>query len=309
RLGSDRSGCPWQGFRTAPSQRHGAHRTARWLTAARISRNVGVPGAAVLFRLAGRQGPLQADADWRLVGGFATPREHWGFHLVFWQAGEAAVGRSALSLVLFRGACAMDLFFNGARVRDQRGGGEPADYHPSLFSAIDPAPFECAFRPGGFRDFIRPAGPNGRRVWNAAGPRRTVAAISLAAGIGYGARCRSLAFRAERLVPRCALCHPVCDAVLAAGFARGISKQSGTRALAVGLWLESHGRCHRGIPVGADGPWTGSRRTALRFHGGRRAFTGCRGDVFPAYGRNHRRQGLTGAAGGLRGDDGGPGHE
>src|SRR2546422_11179413 len=113
-----------------------------------FARSVAVPRAAVFFCVARFESAVQADGDWRCVGSAAAIDEHGRVHNIFWTAGEVAFRRTAVSGFLFRSAGSLDLFFDGIDHDDERGGGQPACPYESVFSALDPAFFERAIRPG-----------------------------------------------------------------------------------------------------------------------------------------------------------------
>src|SRR5439155_12936243 len=148
---------------------------------------------------------------------------------------------AALFVVLLCGFDAVELLRNGAVFRDECGGGEPTDHHASVFSPADFATFQRALRPGGFCDCVRGAGRNGCLVWNAAGGAGIVIAISAVARRGDGTRSRPVAVGAKRAVSRRAICNALSDAILAAGFAGGVSKQPGSGEMAMGVRPEPDG--------------------------------------------------------------------
>src|SRR5262249_55874599 len=123
-------------------------------------------------------------------------------HVILRTAGEAAVRRAALSVVLLSGAGAVDLLLDGALVRDERSGGQPEDHHESLFSEVDPSAFERTVRPGGFCHLLGGADCNGCGVWIASRAAGSVAANLVVARAGYGARSRPVAISTERAVSR-----------------------------------------------------------------------------------------------------------
>src|SRR6202158_2595754 len=144
---------------------------------------LGVSRAAVFFRDARYQDPLQADGHRSFVGGAAAANDHGRVHDFFRAPGETAFAGTALSGVLFRGAGAMGVFFAGARQLHEYRGGQPKRDHESVFSAADPASGCGVFGTGGFRDW--PGGDGGADavVWNpSAGDGAAAAGVDCAGG-------------------------------------------------------------------------------------------------------------------------------
>src|SRR5215475_10699949 len=227
------------------------------------------------------------------MGGAPAAAEHERIHVVFWAFGEAAVGRIALSVVLFCGTGALELFRYRAFFSNECGGGEPACHHASVFSAADFAACQRVVGPGGFCDCFSGAGCNGCRVWIAPGPAGTVAATFVAAGARHGAGGRAVAFRAQCAISRRKICDSIRDAVLAAGFAGGVPQQPGSGEVAMAVRLESDGWGDRRVPLGTDGTWPAARRAAAGVGERRGGAAGERDDVLPEDGRSSGGPGVT----------------
>ncbi len=206
-----------------------------------FARSVVVSRAAVFFYLARPEGALQADGDWRGVGGAAAVDEHGRVHDIFWTAGEVAFGRVAISGFLFRGAGTLDVFFDGTDHGDERGGGQPARHYEGIFSAANPAFFERTLRTGGFWNCVCGAGRFSAGIRIASRRAGAVAAASVVAGAGDGAGNRFVAVRAECLVPGREVCNAVPGAVLDAGVAGGVSNESCAGEVAVAVRTEPDG--------------------------------------------------------------------
>lgn len=200
-----------------------------------------VPRAVVLLRVARFEGPVQADGDRRGVGGVAAVDEHGRVHAFLRAAGEITFRRIAVSRVLFRSVGSLDVLFDGADNGDECRGGEPEGDHESVFSEVNIASFERGVRAGGFWNCIRSAACTGAGIRAAAGCACDLVAIVAVAGAGDGAGGGIVAFGAECVVPRRAVCNAIPGAVLDAGVAGGVSEQSCASEVAVAVRAEPHG--------------------------------------------------------------------
>src|SRR5208283_2743582 len=97
------------GLRLRPVDR--AYRAATRVVRAAFGRTVELSRAALFFRLARRQDPLQTDGHWGPMGGLAAPSDHAGRYALFWAAGETTVARTPLLRILLCRGGALGLLF------------------------------------------------------------------------------------------------------------------------------------------------------------------------------------------------------
>ena len=216
-------------------------RATPWPLRAARARGVGVPRAAVLFRMARSESAVQADRCRRLLGYYSATSQHGRVHAFFWAAGEIAFGRFAVPGVLFLSPGSLDVFFDGADNGDERSGGKPASHHKSIFSADNSTAFERDVWPCGFWDCVCGVAGDGVGIRIKAGVEGDLAAILVGAGTGNGAGNWAVAFGIECAVPRREICNALSGPVLDVGVAGGISEQLGASEVALAIWVESDG--------------------------------------------------------------------
>ena len=230
------------------------HPPPSWLVGCQPARGVAVPGVALLLRLAGREGPLQADGDRRGVGGDPALLHDGGLQPVLRETGEDPVQRASLPDLLLQRAVAVDVLRGRAAERDEHDCGAPAHHHQGLLPTTYPARGRYAVGAGGLQYCLHHSDRHDALLRPGAHGGRPVAPPVSSAGRCDRAGRGIVALGHERHLPgralHGALSHPVLDVRLA----RGLSQQPGAGAVAVALRPQPHGRGHRGIPLGPHRP-------------------------------------------------------
>ena len=263
-------------------------RATPWPLRAARARGVGVPRAAVLFRMARPEGAVQADRCRRLLGHYSATSQHGRVHAFFWAAGEIAFGRFAVPGVLFLSPGSLDVFFDGADNGDERSGGKPASDYKSVFSADNSTAFERDVWPRGFCDCVRGVAGDGAGIRIKTGGAGDLAAVLVVAGAGDGAGSGVVAFGVECAVPRREVCDALSGAILDVGVARGVSEQPGASEVALAVRVESDGWGDRRISVGIDWARAAAGRVDAGLRGGGGGAAGWRVGVLPENGRDGR---------------------
>jgi lipopolysaccharide transport system permease protein len=98
-----------------------------------------VPRAFVFLCVAGHQGPLQANRNWRDLGDSPATNDHGRLHDLLRPPRKTSIQRIAISGFLFCGACAMGLFFAGFEYMHKHRSVEPGRDHEGVFPAAGAA--------------------------------------------------------------------------------------------------------------------------------------------------------------------------